>query len=67
MGTVLQFVPSDDEIAQAWAAYDAAQIEVVRLYHDPSSNAHDRFKASIAAISLHRKFYRLCARAGVGG
>lgn len=66
MGTVLQFTPGDDEIASAWAAFDAAQQEANRLASDPSSSSHDRFKASIAAISLHRKFYRLCVRAGVG-
>jgi hypothetical protein len=66
MGTVLQFQPSDDEIAEAWAAFDAAQQEANRLHRDPTTSSNERFKASIAAISLHRRFYRLCVRAGVG-
>ena len=66
MGEVVSFIPTDDEIAQAWSAFDEAQQESIRLSNDPNSTAHDRFKASIAAVCLHRKFYRLCVRAGIG-
>jgi hypothetical protein len=66
VGAVVQFRPSDAEIEEAWQAFDAAQQEANRVAADPTSSSHDRFKASIAAISLHRRFYRLCVRAGVG-
>jgi hypothetical protein len=63
MGQVLSFKPSETELQEAWEAFDAARINVERLYAWPvNSTPEQRFAACMTMNECHRRFTRLCAR-----
>jgi hypothetical protein len=56
--------PAQAELDAAWAAYDAARLQVEELYRNPDSVPAERRAAVIEAERLHGEFRRLYARAG---
>ncbi|MEA3044557.1 MAG: hypothetical protein QOH47_2395 [Sphingomonadales bacterium] len=63
MGRIVAFRPEPSTVETAWAAYDAAQLEVVRLYQDQDSTPTQRRAALLEALRLHDNFARLSRRA----
>jgi len=60
---VISLRPSQADLEAAWAAYDAARMQLERLYAFPvSSTDNERFNAAIQAVRAHQAFYRLAKR-----
>jgi hypothetical protein len=56
MGIVVPLFASQSALDRAWAAYDEAQLEAVRLYRDPQSTAPQRRMAVLRALDLQKAF-----------